>query len=165
MKHLITALALTLTSSLAFAYPAVNDSVTYTGTYTEQGQTFPVTLSTSLTAYNAQAGQYQQNDVQTIAGETQTQDSWVDEGDLLGPDQVRYLIANCKQRGGTLETITSQAGVFNTCKVSQADSDTVQTYWFADVPFGIAQINTVGKTDEGQTYTIALTLTAVTFGQ
>ncbi|RYZ76848.1 MAG: hypothetical protein EOP05_03780 [Proteobacteria bacterium] len=162
---LTPAFALSLVASEALAYPAVNDSATYQGFYTEQAQKYPVTLTNALTAFNAQTGQYQQTETQTIAGQTDTKDTWVDGGDLLTPAQVQNLITNCVAQSGSLETIKTPVGVLDTCKLSNRDGDTTQTYWFADVPFGIARFLVDGKSDEGNAYQIALQISALVRGQ
>lgn len=169
MKSLVSSafalLACSFVSSAAFAYPAVNDSVVMNGSYAEQGQSAPLSLATTLKAFNASTGQFLYSESQTLGGKTSTQDSWIDQGDLVTPAQIQNLIANCQAQGGAPEALTTPAGVFNTCRITQQESDGSQTYWFADVPFGVAQLQINGTSDQGVAYAISLTLASFTSGQ
>lgn len=165
-KSILSAAFVLLASSAAFAFPAVNDSVTFDGNYTQAGNAYPLTLTNSIKSFNAQTSQFLVSEVQTLAGQTQSQDSLVNQDDLISSAQVQSLIANCQAQGGALETVATQAGSFDTCRLSQQGEDGgLQTYWFANVPFGLAKYTVNGQNDDGQPYSIELALKAYTVGQ
>lgn len=165
MKNLIATLALILISPVAFAYPAVNDSASYQGVYVQDGTSLPLTLSTTLTAFDAVTGQYKQTDTQTLGGQTDSKESLVDQGDLVTPELIQNILTNCAAQGGAPEVVKTGLGPLDTCKISSKDADTTQIYWFADVPFGIARFFVDGKNDDGSAYQIGLTLATSTRGQ
>lgn len=154
-----------IASSPALAtYPAVNDSATYIGTLTIGADKLPVTMTTSLKAFNAETNEFLVVEDKTTDGKQVVKSDWVDEAELFSQLAIREMIADCANRQGVAEVLATPIGNLQTCKFVQADSESMQTIWFADIPFGVAQINEVGMTDDGKDVEIMATVTSVTSG-
>jgi hypothetical protein len=151
MKALVLFTAFLLTSTLAFAYPALNDQATFTGTYTQGAQQIPVTLMIQLVQYDAAQQAYMQRSTTTANGQAQSHDEWVPEADMMTPDKVQQIISTCDSQGGHTEMLPIAGQTIQTCALPVDNADEQATYWIADVPFGIAKAEISDKKSTGHT--------------
>ncbi|MGE0633541.1 MAG: hypothetical protein AB7O96_14100 [Pseudobdellovibrionaceae bacterium] len=163
MRSILTSVIVLLASSIAFAYPAVNDMSTLVGTATMQtGEKYDMSLEMKLTQFDAAQNSYFQVNTTTVAGNAQKEEAWVKASDLISADQVKNVLANCTQFGGRVEDVATKVGVFKTCAMLKEDQSQEATYWIGDVPFGIVKAIVTSKT-EG--YTVDLTVESFQAGK
>lgn len=136
MKALIIS-SIALFSSAVMAMPAVGDSASYT--ITADGQT--LTQKIQLTAFNPSTNTFTQLETTTFQGQTQQETSSVAASDLMSDAQADYILSKCTSAeiGGTLERITTPAGTFNTCAVTDETGSAKLNV--GKVPFGLVAIS------------------------
>jgi hypothetical protein len=137
---MITLIATFLSATVAFAYPAMNDTATFTATISNGVQTMNAIVEVTITDFNASANQYTLTQVATVQGQVQTDQSVVGADELMSQAVVLQILGNCAAAGGVDETVTVGAGTFNTCKITQTSSagDTMMVN-IADVTFGFVK--------------------------
>lgn len=161
MRSILSALVL-LASSVAFAYPAVNDLAKFNGDVTmADGKKYPMAYEMKLTQYNSSTKQYLQVNTQSVGGQTEVEQAWMNEGDLMSKAQVQEIVAKCTQYGGRFEDVVTPVGTMKTCAILQENEKSEVTYWIGDIPFGIVKTQILDKTDK---YTINLTIESFTAG-
>lgn len=129
-----------MSSAMAYAYPALNDQAVYSGTYVQGTQSFPVTLTLELVQYDASRHAYlKRTTIAASNGQSQMQEEWVNESDMITPAQVHEILATCSQQGGHLENIQVGTESIASCALPQSDENENSIYWIADVPFGIVK--------------------------
>lgn len=151
------AFALTFLASVsAFAYPAVGDKASFTGSMrTPQGQSVAIAADVGLVKFNKSADTFTRYARIAIGTDVQEGNEEVAAADLLSKDLVLQLIQSCASQGGRNETITVPAGSFATCAFPVEDQQATGTLWIADVPFGLAKQISVDK-QNGVTSTLEL---------
>ena len=131
----------------AFAYPAVNDTATFAGTMASVGapaNQFAVTLS--LVGYNPTNDQFTMEQTVNFSGQAQVNQIQVQKSSLVSEAMAQYMVANCVENGGVNETLTVPAGTFNTCKMTESDTESEALIYIADVTFGLAKQVTTSLT-------------------
>lgn len=150
MKLLAIA-ALVLSSTMAFAYPALNDQAIYTGVYSQGPNQVQFQMELSLTQYDASNKSFLQHQVITYGTQTQVTDQWMEESQMLNPASVAQIISTCTSHGGKLESVVVGSKTLNACAVPVVNENEDSIYWIADVPFGIAKAQMNNKKDSSQT--------------
>lgn len=144
MKNII-ALTVTLFSTLAFAYPAVNDNAVYTGTYAKSGQSYPVTMKLEVTAFDG--SNYTIQKTTTFFCQDQVQSSNKAANEMVDSSTMTSVLANCASINAVAETVTVAAGTFNTCKLVRSDANGTTTTWVGDVPFQVVKTQAYSSAD------------------
>jgi hypothetical protein len=156
MKFLAMA-ALLLSSTIAFAYPAVNDQAVFSGTQVSGPNTTPFTMTLELIQFDAANQQYLQRQTIAFGSQTQTQEQWMKTSQMLNPTAVAQIIAGCASQGGKLDSVVVGTTTLQACAMPVQNADEDSTYWIADVPFGIAKAQMNSKKDASVT---SLTMTS-----
>lgn len=141
-KILLT-LATQLTAlSTAWAYPAIGDKVSWTGSVNDHtGQTTDIKITKEVIAHDNAKNLWTVK-VEASFGEKKTSET-VFLRDLYTPEEFKRLLAECKKNGGHLEKLTAPAGVYDTCKMSTILEDgTLVERWWGDIPFGVVSKST-----------------------
>lgn len=160
MKNVFFALVL-LSSVFTFAYPALNDSVSYNGKYTitENNMTLGFIQDLMITDLNKET-----NKVKILEtfygpdGSESKQEQEADISELKTKEQILDLLANCETYGGQKQKVEVVAGQFDTCYFQDEKKNEV---WIGDVPFNI--IKQVQFDDKANR--IEVELSAFTLGQ
>lgn len=150
---LMTFLAALAFTTVASAFPAVQDRAEFKGVFQGGGGgSIDFLQSLEITGFDASSNIYTVRSTLTARGQNQAQEIQVAKDDLLDRARVQMVIANCPMAGGTAETLTVPAGTFQTCKIPQERGGEV---WIAEVPFGIAK--QVSVDEEMNVITVELT--------
>ena len=151
---LFASILVTLASSAALAYPAVGDMTISNGTYTINGQSYPMVVKQEILARTAHS--FSVRGTFILNGESQIENQQIESNRLSTRQEVKILLANCGKAEGTLETITVPAGTFETCHFKYVNDQGVSEVWMGDVPFqNVRQIQTSNQ--DGSVINIALT--------
>jgi hypothetical protein len=140
-----------LLSSIALAYPAVNDSVTFNATEVKDTETNQAVLQIHLAAYDSAKDAYQQVSSTTTKGKTTSNEEWVAASELFNKETYTQVSGNCDQFGGKIESVTVAAGTFETCAIPNEDKNESGVYWIGDVPFGIVKAELTDKATSAKT--------------
>lgn len=133
---LMVSLAVLAFSVVASAYPALKDTATFNGLY-EGGGGGSMNFTQKLEIVGQNGTKFVVRSTLSLPnGQTQTQDQSLEGSDLLSPDTVNMILAQCSQAGGALESLTVPAGTFQTCAIPQERGGKV---WVGDVVFGIVK--------------------------
>jgi hypothetical protein len=157
MKTAIATLIL-LFSFVSFAYPAINDSVTYNGkyTFTEANFTVGFIQESAITGENKEAGKMTvHNALYLPDSSVQEEDQEVSLTELKTQAQVLQLLQNCAAAGGKSETIEVVGGTFATCHLTSESAE----IWIGDVPFAI--VKQITKDDKGNFMELEIALYTV----
>lgn len=125
-------------SSVAFAYPALNDKAEFAGKYEGGGGgSMNFTLSLEITNVVNNGTQFVVHSVTTLPnGKVQAQDETYNASDLLSQETVNEILSQCSQSGGVIESVTVPAGTFQACSLPQQNGGRV---WIGDVTFGLVK--------------------------
>jgi hypothetical protein len=149
MKSFLTLVVLAL-SSVSFATPAVKDQVTFKGVFAGGGGgTIDFQQTLEITGFANE--QWLVRSTLLVNGQNRVEDIQVGKADLMDDAQLKMIIENCAQMGGTSESLTVPAGSFLTCAVDQERGGKV---WLGEVPFGI--VKQVSVDEEENTITTEL---------
>src|SRR5690606_17551356 len=74
-------------------------------------------------------------------------DLWKPASEYIDDATIDAILANCDSVGGTPQAVTTRAGVFNTCAMNFDQEDSSGTAYVAKVPFGVARVDTVLKSN------------------
>ncbi|MES3037488.1 MAG: hypothetical protein V4736_06225 [Bdellovibrionota bacterium] len=154
MNKMITFAVTSLLTSLAFAWPAVGDSSTFVAVSSVSGATSTMEVKITATAIDAAADTLTLEMVTLAAdGQTQTETQTAPLSSFQQLAQaLPMLLGNCAAVGGVVEVLKTDAGTFDTCKMTDDSAEQTGFIWFANVPFGfVKQTHTViatGATEE-----------------
>ncbi|HEY8279907.1 MAG TPA: hypothetical protein VIH99_09800 [Bdellovibrionota bacterium] len=135
----------------ASAMPNVGDQAVYDVTSTQGGQSTKFAYVMEIVSYDAAANKFLQQNKYQIPGQPErVETEWKDASEYVSDATVDDVLANCRDYGGTPQTIKVPAGTFPTCKLPVSDQKRLQiagSMWVAKVSFGIARSDT---TENGQ---------------
>ena len=126
----------------AYSFPNIGDEAHYEGCRPTENGCIHFTKEHQIISHNATAGTYEVNVRLWEQGSgPQYKTMTVAEKDLPSTKDIQKLFARCSGSDGKLTyekiDITVPAGKFSVCKVYS--SDTGDTSYVADVPFGIVK--------------------------
>ncbi len=155
MTKLFSAAVVLLTSSAAFAYPAIGDYAMMKGTASNGQQNANISLERSIMDFDATNDSFVVVETQEVDGQAQTTTSIDKRDDMITQEQVTQILTYCSMFGGVSESITVPAGTFPTCKLPTKDENDQQDgmVWVGDVSFGI--VRAIG-TQQGAEYHLEL---------
>jgi hypothetical protein len=155
MKTLMS-ISIFLFSMISFAYPAVNDSVTYNGKYIiVENDNFTVGFiqEANITSLNKESGKFTvHNSLYLPDGSVQEEDVETASSEMKSRKQVLELLQNCQAAGGKPEVIEVVGGTFSTCHLTVEKGD----LWIGDVPFAI--VKQTEKDDQGNIIDLEISL-------
>lgn len=131
--------AILLSSVFSFAYPALNDSVSYNGKYTitENQMTLGFIQELLITEINKDTNKAKvQSTFYGPDGSESKDNQEVDLAEFKTKDQILELLKNCEAVGGQLQNIEVTAGKFDTCHLADASKTEI---WVGDVPFNVVK--------------------------
>lgn len=161
MKNLFYLVFISFLTPLALAFPKVGDVATFNGLFEGGGGgslEFLQTLSIKSEDLSGPVPLYTMVTQMVVEGRTQTQEQVLNLDDLLNLETVNQILNECASHGGTLETVTVEAGAFNSCAVDTTRGGKI---WIANAPFGIIK-NIIIDDEENR---ITLELKKYKFGQ
>ncbi len=131
------AAAILLSSTFAFAYPAVGDKVTWTGSEDKMdGTKTPVSATKEVTKWDMTAHKWTVKFDMTKGDQTTTEE--IVASCLWNPDEWQMVMTKCAEKGGTMEDVTVKTGTYHTCRMTvTADDGRILKTWMGDVPFGM----------------------------
>lgn len=141
-KSSLVILTVTLASLFAEATPAVGDRSVFDVTLIRGSQTVTGTVTYELTNFDKAKNTWTQTSTTDFNGQKQTQTESIQAKDLLDDSMIDTILTNCAARGGTPETVTSEAGEFQTCAIPIKNAVGSGRVWIAKLPFGLAKWNT-----------------------
>lgn len=124
---------------LLFAYPELNDSVTYNGKYffSDKKVTVGFIQELLVTEANKATNKFKiQTTFYTPDGKDSVEIKEVDGSELKTKAQVQETLKDCEKVGGKLQLLTVIAGTYSTCYFMDENKNEI---WIADVPFFIAK--------------------------
>jgi len=130
---------LILIPGFLFAYPELNDSVTYNGKYHFQDKKVTIGFIQEflVTEVDKAANKYKiQTTFYTPDGKDSVEIKEVDGNELKTKAQVQETLRECENVGGKLQKLTVIAGTYSTCYFMDEKKNEI---WIADVPFFIAK--------------------------
>jgi hypothetical protein len=136
--------AVMLASTIALAFPGVNDKATYLGKYTQKasGQSFMFMQYFEITAFDSAKQIYSVKKILDLPnGDSQEELSEVPANELSNREQMLEVVANCAAMGGVSENIKVAAGSFDTCKIVTENGNS--SLWLGAVPFSVVKYSTV----------------------
>lgn len=149
VSTIVAALVFTLISSVSVAYPAFGDQVSFVGvTKNANGTESKLRLNWHITEFNRYTPDLNSLPVlwTYTHGETQKQsEKYLLKWKMWTKSKVQKQLQSCAARGGKLERLQTLIGAFKTCRIAIKQKSQTVTYWIADVPFGIARIESQNK--------------------
>lgn len=96
------------------------------------------TRKVELTNYNSQSNRFTQVTTTTLStGEVTTAEEKISADEINSQEDNQVVLSLCESElDGKLETITIDAGTFESCALKEEAS----TFYFADVPFGYVKL-------------------------
>jgi hypothetical protein len=131
----------------AFAMPTVGDQALFAVTDTTNGQNYTGTVEIKLVSFDAAAKQWDEQELITVGGQTNTRQQTLTTDQLLTDASVQGILNNCTAYNGTLQTITVPAGTFGTCALPDNGNGQTGTVWVSNVTFGIVQSDTTNSSN------------------
>ncbi|MBO9668464.1 MAG: hypothetical protein J7501_16820 [Bdellovibrio sp.] len=124
-------------SSFAFAYPTLGDKVEWTGAEVKlDGTSTPITVTKEVTKWDDATMMWTVKVDMTKGDQTSTKE--VMTKCLWSPESWTMMKENCVMEGGTLESVTVDAGTYDSCRMNTVSDDgSVTKKWWGDVPFGL----------------------------
>lgn len=124
-------------TSLAGAYPAVGDKVTWSGDFRKKdGTSYKIQITKEVISYDKSSKAWKVK-IDALLGADKSSDTF-ETADLYSPEQYKDLMANCATKGGSLEDLKLEIGTYKTCKLSTTTADgTLVEKWWGDMPFGV----------------------------
>lgn len=134
--------SLILASSHAYAYPAVGDKVTWSGTVKNTlGESSEVRITKEVIDFN-QNDKHWKVKVQTQIGKDSSEEI-VDVAELFTHERFEEILKSCESHGGVIEDVTTNPGKYRTCKTRTITQDGVLVEkWIGDLPFGVVSKST-----------------------
>ncbi|MEK2688377.1 hypothetical protein [Bdellovibrio sp. GT3] len=129
-------------SAIVQAYPNIGDKVTWSGNIkTATGNTSEVQITKEVIGFNSSSKLWKVK-VHTKLGSESLSET-IESADLFTPEKYKETLANCQKNGGTIETLQTTPGKYETCKLSTTNEDgTIIENWWGDIPFGIVSKET-----------------------
>ncbi len=139
MKRYIISSVLAL-SSQSFAYPSVHDYASYLSlTTAKDGTVTRNEQDIEIAEFDPGSNRYREAVSTTVENQAQKEEVWTNASDMIFPQDIQNVLANCATNGGHLIAVTVPAGTFNTCASSVDHPDGKGTDWLGDVPFGVVK--------------------------
>ncbi|QDK46360.1 hypothetical protein DOM22_14885 [Bdellovibrio sp. ZAP7] len=155
----VIAAAVLLSSSFAFAYPTVGDKVSWKGAEDKlDGTSTPLMATKEVTKWDMGTHKWTVKFDMTKGDQTTTEEYMA--SCLWNPDEWAMLMANCVEKGGTMEDVTVTTGTYNACRMTvTADDGRVIKTWMGDVPFGLIKKEITNVTEGTKTHMELETIT------
>ncbi|WII71657.1 hypothetical protein QJS83_14405 [Bdellovibrio sp. 22V] len=131
-----------LFGSTVLAYPNVGDKVSWTGSINQaDGTVVPVKITKEVIDYNKSTKKWSVKYEATMGKETSTQ--LLDVDNLYSKERYKEIISKCESQGGKIEVITTDPGIYETCKMTIVTPEgVVVEKWWGNIPFGVVSKNT-----------------------
>lgn len=155
MTQFFSAVLVLLSSTAAFAYPAIGDYAMWKGTSVRNGMSSNISLERSITGFDASMDMFSVVETVSVDGQVQTSTIAQKSDELLTKQQVGEVLSFCAMAGGVLEGVTVPAGSFATCKLPTTNENGQSDgfIWVGDVSFGIVKASGV---QDGADYVLEL---------
>jgi hypothetical protein len=132
----------------AQATPKLGDYASYDATVTNNGQSFVVRIQRELIREDAANAQFLERQTVELPGQpAEATESWNPADAFLSDAFIAEALGKCSENGGALQAVTVPAGTFDTCALPYETDEEMGTAFIAKVPFGLARIDSVRKSD------------------
>ncbi|MFM6929690.1 MAG: hypothetical protein ACKOX6_14575 [Bdellovibrio sp.] len=135
-------LSFVLAASQAFAYPAIGDKVTWSGTIKNTvGESSEILITKEVIDFNQSDKQWKIK-IHTQIGKDSSEEI-INVAELFTHERYQDILKNCESQGGVIEEVTTNPGKYTTCKTRTiTDDGTLVEKWMGDIPFGVVSKST-----------------------